>query len=228
MTLGVRPEVSDGPFPGDGPATALAPTTIRRAGRGAGHTGRSRRLDPVTTAHRFLLQILHGNTAGAHRPRVLGARIRPRARRPLGVGRARLRAVTAAAQPRVDTVGRWRGHRTRFVDGTGVSMPDTPDPARARAGTPSTRAGGAGSRWPRSSPGSAPAPAGSGTGCPARSAPTRWRGSPNVARRCRPATCSSGTGRSARTPTGPSSHGQDGPGCSARIAGGSSTPPRTG
>lgn len=122
---------------GDGLATAVTPTTIHAACRAAEHTWRDRRLDPVATVHLFLLQILHGNTACAHLPRLTGqafsasAYCQARARLPLAVCQALLRGVTAAAQPLVDTVGLWRGHRTWFVDGTGVSMPDAPDLTRA-------------------------------------------------------------------------------------------------
>jgi hypothetical protein len=122
---------------GNGLATALTPATIRAACRAAGHTWRERQLDPVATVHLFVLQILHGNTACAHLPRLTGqtfsasAYCQARARLPLAVCQALLQAVTAAAQPLVDTVGLWRGHRTWFVDGTGVSMPDAPDLTRA-------------------------------------------------------------------------------------------------
>ena len=44
-------------------AKALAPETIRDLCECLGHTWRDRVLDPVTTVHVFLLQILHGNTA---------------------------------------------------------------------------------------------------------------------------------------------------------------------
>jgi hypothetical protein len=52
----------------EGLATAPAPATIREACRAAGHRWRERVLDPVTTVHLFVLQILHRNTACAHLP----------------------------------------------------------------------------------------------------------------------------------------------------------------
>ncbi|MFO0881575.1 MAG: hypothetical protein U0840_30105 [Gemmataceae bacterium] len=122
---------------GNGLATVLTPAAIRATCRDVGHPWRERQLDPVTTIHLFILQILHGNTACAHLPHLAGrtfsasAFCQARARLPLAVLQALLRAVTAAAQPLVDTVGLWRGHRTWFVDGTGVSMPDAPDLTRA-------------------------------------------------------------------------------------------------
>ena len=121
----------------DGLATALTPAAIRTACRAVGHTWRDRVLDPVTTVHLFVLQILHRNTACAHLPRLTGrtfsasAYCQARARLPLAACQALLRATTAAVGTLVDTVGLWRGHRTWFVDGTGVSMPDTPDRTRA-------------------------------------------------------------------------------------------------
>ena len=122
---------------GNGLATVLTPAAIRAACRDVGHTWRERQLDPVTTIHLFILQILHGNTACAHLPHLAGrtfsasAFCQARARLPLALLHALLRAVTVTVQPLVDTVGLWRGHRTWFVDGTGVSMPDAPDLTRA-------------------------------------------------------------------------------------------------
>jgi hypothetical protein len=46
----------------------LEPEMIRQFCLEAGHTWRERVLDPVTTIHLFLLQILHGNTACNHLP----------------------------------------------------------------------------------------------------------------------------------------------------------------
>ena len=39
--------------------------------------------------------------------------------------------VTHAARETTNDIGRWRGHRLFYVDGTGVSMPDTPALAQA-------------------------------------------------------------------------------------------------
>lgn len=41
----------------------LTPQAIKSICRKFGHTWRERILDPVTTVHLFLLQVLHGNTA---------------------------------------------------------------------------------------------------------------------------------------------------------------------
>lgn len=128
-----------------GLATTLKPATIRAACRAVGHTWRERRLDPVTTVHLFVLQILHGNTVCAHLPHLAGrtfsasAYCQARVRLPLAVLQARLRAVTTAAQPLVDTVGLWRGHRTWFVDGAGVSPTRPTSPARSVRRQPAAR-----------------------------------------------------------------------------------------
>ena len=84
--------------------------------------------------HLFALQILHGNTACAHVPR-LGAVDctgeaygQARQRLPLAVltrlfGAIREQLLGSATLDE----GRWHGHRTFLVDGSGVSMPDTPE-----------------------------------------------------------------------------------------------------
>ena len=47
---------------------ALSPKAIRDACADVGHVYRQRLLDPVTTVHAFLLQVLHGNTACSELP----------------------------------------------------------------------------------------------------------------------------------------------------------------
>ncbi len=97
----------------------------------------------------FLLQILHRNTACAHLPRLTGcdftasAYCQARSRLPLAILQALLRRLVATCQPLTDTIGLWHGHRTWLVDGTGVSMPDTPDLQRA-FGQPTNQAVGCG------------------------------------------------------------------------------------
>jgi len=114
-----------------------------------GHRWRERLLDPVTTIHLFLLQVLHGNAARSHLPRLTGqpftasAYCQARARLPLAVLQSLLRPVVEALRPLTDAVGTWRGHRTWLVDGTGVSMPDTPVLQQA-FGQPSNQAPGCG------------------------------------------------------------------------------------
>jgi Transposase DDE domain len=107
---------------------------IRQVCQGVGHVWRHRLLDPVTTCHLFALQVLHGNAACAHVPR-LGAiactgeaYVQARQRLPVAVFERILAAIRERflGGPALDD-GRWRGHRTFLVDGSGVSMPDTPE-----------------------------------------------------------------------------------------------------
>src|SRR5262245_12863225 len=103
-------------------AAVLDPTALRGLCRELGHRWRERLLDPVTTLHLLLLQVLHGNTACAHLPRLAGlaftasAYCQARARLPLAVLQAVLRRLAAAVAPLNDSAGLWRGHRTWLVD----------------------------------------------------------------------------------------------------------------
>lgn len=115
-------------------ARYLAPDFIRQTCHSVGHVWRERVLDPVTTLHLFALQILHGNTACTHALR-LGAvdctgeaYIQARRRLPLAVLERLVASIRdhLLGSPTLDD-GRWRGHRTFLIDGSGVSMPDTPD-----------------------------------------------------------------------------------------------------
>jgi hypothetical protein len=116
----------------------LSPALIQNVCQTIGHAWRERLLDPVTTVHLFVLQILHGNTACAHVPR-LGdvactgeAYIQARQRLPLKLLRYLTRALSnfLGAGPEMDD-GRWHGHRTFLVDGSSVSMSDTPELQKA-------------------------------------------------------------------------------------------------
>jgi Transposase DDE domain len=113
-------------------ARFLAPDFIRQVCHSIGHVWRERVLDPVTTLHLFALQVLHGNTACPHVPR-LGAVActgeaygQARQRLPLAVLQCLLSSIRERllGSPTLDD-GRWHGHRTFLVDGSGVSMPDT-------------------------------------------------------------------------------------------------------
>ena len=114
-------------------ATQLPPEAIIGACEEAGYTSwRDRVLTPVTTIQLFLLQILHGNTACTHLPHLSGMRFsasaycQARTKLPLDLFGRLLTRVCASVQPHVSDEGRWHGHRTFFVDGSGCSMPDTP------------------------------------------------------------------------------------------------------
>jgi hypothetical protein len=114
-------------------ATQLQPEAIIAACEEAGYTSwRDRVLTPVTTIQLFLLQILHGNTACSHLPHLSGIRFsasaycQARTKLPLNLFGLLLTRLCASMQPHVSDEGRWQGHRTFLVDGSGCSMPDTP------------------------------------------------------------------------------------------------------
>ncbi len=114
-------------------ATQLQPEAILGACEEAGYTAwRDRVLTPVTTIQLFLLQILHGNTACSHLPHLSGLRFsasaycQARTKLPLDLFGLLLTRLCASVQPYVSEEGRWHGHRTFLVDGSGCSMPDTP------------------------------------------------------------------------------------------------------
>jgi hypothetical protein len=114
-------------------ATRLQPDAILAVCGEIGSTAwRDRVLTPVTTVQLFLLQILHGNTACSHLPHLSGIRFsaaaycQARARLPLRFFDLLLERFGSTAQPAVSDEGRWYGHRTFWVDGSGCSMPDTP------------------------------------------------------------------------------------------------------
>ena len=114
-------------------ATQLPPEAIIAACEEAGDTSwRDRVLTPVTTIQLFLLQMLHGNTACSHVPHLSGRRFsasaygQARTKLPLNLFGLLLTRLCASMQPHVSDEGRWQGHRTFLVDGSGCSMPDTP------------------------------------------------------------------------------------------------------
>jgi Transposase DDE domain len=112
-------------------AAQLQPEAIVAACEEAGYTSwRDRVLTPVTTIQLFLLQILHGNTACNHLPHLSGLRFsasaycQARTKLPLNLFALLLTRLCASVSPLDE--GRWHGHRTFLVDGSGCSMPDTP------------------------------------------------------------------------------------------------------
>lgn len=112
---------------------ALSPQAIRDACVDVGHVYRQRLLDPVTTVHAFLLQVLHGNTACSELPRLTGlsfsaaAYVNARSRLP----DALIERLFERVRDRLDGAdppgGLWRGHRTWHLDGSSFSMPDRPE-----------------------------------------------------------------------------------------------------
>jgi Transposase DDE domain len=114
-------------------AALLQPEVILTVCGEIGYTGwRDRILTPVTTVQLFLLQILHGNTACSHLPHLSGVRFsaaaycQARARLPLRFFELLLERFCSAVKRSAVDEGRWQGHRTFLVDGSGCSMPDTP------------------------------------------------------------------------------------------------------
>jgi len=114
-------------------AHILDAPTILALCREVGYQWRPRVLDPVTTVHLFMRQILHGNTACSHLPPLVGQRFtasafcQARTRLPLGVWQRLVRQTSAVCEQTTHDEGRWRGHRTFLVDGSSFSMPDTPE-----------------------------------------------------------------------------------------------------
>ena len=109
----------------------LDPSAIEGVCREEGLEWRRRILDPVRTIQLFFVQVLHGNTACAHLPHLsqlkfsASAYCQARARLPLRVFETLLERLGAGIQKQESEEGRWRGHRTLFVDGSSFSMPDT-------------------------------------------------------------------------------------------------------
>lgn len=118
-------------------ARHLEPSLITGLCRELDYSWRARVLDPVTTVHAFLLQVLHGNTACDHVPRLIGKAFsgeaygQARARLPLELFQRLLTAVCGALTTCREEASRWCGHRVWLVDGSSCSMPDTPELQRA-------------------------------------------------------------------------------------------------
>src|SRR5687768_10269489 len=113
-------------------ATQLQPEAIIGACEEAGYTSwRDRVLTPVTTIQLFLLHILHGHNACSHLPHLSGIRFsasaycQARTKLPLDLFGLLFTRLCASVHPHVSDEGRWHGHRTFLVDGSGGSRPDT-------------------------------------------------------------------------------------------------------
>ena len=112
---------------------ALAPAFIERVCADLGHVHRKRLLDPVTTVHAFLSQVLHGNVACAAVPHLTGqsfsatAYCQARARLPLALFEDLFDRVTDGLYAERQTTGLWHGHRTWHLDGSSFSMADRPE-----------------------------------------------------------------------------------------------------
>lgn len=130
-------------------AQVLEPRAILAVCREVGYRFRKRVLDPVTTIHLFLLQILHGNVAIARLRDFTDALFceaaycKARIRLPLVVLQTLLARVGAAVRGTLGLSDRWHGHRTFHVDGSSFSMPDTPELQR-HFGQPGAQKAGCG------------------------------------------------------------------------------------
>jgi hypothetical protein len=136
-------------------AACLTPEAIQAAARQAGHSWRHRVLDPVTTLYLFIMQVLHGNTATSHVVQFGGwsftdsAYCQVRKRLPLAIFHALLERTAATLRDATAAASDWYGHRVWILDGSGFSMPDTPELQRG-FGQPGNQKPGCGfpvARW---------------------------------------------------------------------------------
>lgn len=130
-------------------ALLLDRASVEQACREVGHQWRKRSLDPVTTLHLFILQVLNGNTAMTHLPHLsdlaftASAYCQARGRLPLAAIQKLLQRLLGELAPETSAADRWRGHRTFLLDGSGFSMPDTPE-LQAHFGQPGGQKKGCG------------------------------------------------------------------------------------
>jgi Transposase DDE domain len=127
----------------------LEPESILSVARSVGHKWRNRALNPASILHLFILQVLHGNTALEHvslfadRLFTGSAYCQARGRLPLIFFREVLRKLVRSLIGDTHKQGLWHGHRTLLMDGSGFSMPDTPE-LQKRFGQPGKQAPGCG------------------------------------------------------------------------------------
>jgi hypothetical protein len=111
----------------------LSRQNIEQICRELGYVWRQSTLDPATTVYAFLRQVLAGNTACDHVPHLTGldvtgeAYCKARARLPAELFQRLMQSVAQAAIQTDEAAARWRGHRLWHLDGSGCSMPDTPE-----------------------------------------------------------------------------------------------------
>lgn len=109
--------------------TVLDEDVILALCREIGHHWRERVLGPALTLRLFLLQVLHGNTACAHLPHLAGLKFtdtaycEARKRLPLKL----FEKLLTRSAARLTSEASWLGHRVLLTDGSGFSMPDTPE-----------------------------------------------------------------------------------------------------
>jgi hypothetical protein len=111
----------------------LAPDAIRRACHDMAYPWRQRRLDPVVRVPRFVVQMLHGQTACAPLRHLTQGAVtastygQARMQLPLRVFQRLLRTVSDRLPHEPFDEGRWFGPRTCWVDGSSGLMPDPPE-----------------------------------------------------------------------------------------------------
>jgi len=125
------------------PELLLTDEHVHEACDAAGYVWRERQLGPALTVQLMVMQMLLGNIACRRLKRLtdlsatVAAYVEARMRLPIDVLGGLLWQLNDRAGQRVGEVGRWlagegiRGHRVMFIDGSGVSMPDTPELQRA-------------------------------------------------------------------------------------------------
>lgn len=115
----------------------LSARSIERACADLDLVYRKRILDPVTTIHAFLTQVLHGNTACTELPHLTGkqfsaaAYAKARSRLPLALFNSLVERVTESLYSEQQASGLWHGHRTWHLDGSSFSMADRPELQKA-------------------------------------------------------------------------------------------------
>ncbi len=114
------------------------------------HRWRQRTLGPAQTMELFIRQIIEANAPCAAVRHMAGgdftasAYCQARARLPLaGVWRISRQVCDQLRGEHDEPAGRWHGHRTFHIDGTGISMADTP-PLQEAFGQPGQQAAGCG------------------------------------------------------------------------------------
>lgn len=127
---------------------AVPASLVNRATAALGIVGRKRVLTPAVTIRLALHRALHGGTAITHLRLLAGVTFTPSAYCQ-AVARLPetffgLLQILVTDRMRDDREGdRWNGHRLFLIDGTGVSMPDTPD-LQAAFGQPGGQTPGCG------------------------------------------------------------------------------------
>lgn len=116
----------------ENPELHLDHRLVHEACAAAGYAWRERLLGPVVTLRLLILQVLHGNVSCRALGRLSGLRFsvtaycKARSRLPVDVLGYVASMLTHRACEHTTGFGRWLGHRVLLIDGTGVSMPDTP------------------------------------------------------------------------------------------------------